>query len=192
MRHSEFQKRARFLRESSQSSDIEKTLNVAAKVLGTFDIPHLVCGGYAVQEHGYARFTSDVDIIVPDVQQARERLALNGFRENPGSKMTVTNRVTKVEIDLLPGGGRVGPGPIALPTPTQVSKTPRIIDLPRLLTIKLSSYMGSPVHRAKDFGDVVELIKANDPPRDLAVDSRVRELYQKTWDQLHEQQLDVE
>ncbi len=27
----------------------------------------LVVGGYAVQEHGYARFTADVDTVVPNV-----------------------------------------------------------------------------------------------------------------------------
>ena len=43
-------------------------------MLALFHIPHYVCGGFAVQEHGYPRFTVDVDIIVPDVQLAREKL----------------------------------------------------------------------------------------------------------------------
>src|SRR5947207_11325256 len=111
----QFREQAVFLRESSGSTNIEKTLLKALKVLALFDIPHYVCGGFAVQEHGYARFTVDVDIIVPDVELAREKLAMNGFRENPGSRMTVTDRVTKVEVDLLPGGGKVDPGPLTLP-----------------------------------------------------------------------------
>lgn len=49
------------------------------KVLALFQIPHYVCGGFAVQELGYPRFTADVDIIVPDVEIAREKLCLNGF-----------------------------------------------------------------------------------------------------------------
>jgi hypothetical protein len=52
-------------------------------------------GGFAVQEHGYPRFTVDVNIIVPDVELAREKLSMNGFRANPGSTMTVTDRETK-------------------------------------------------------------------------------------------------
>jgi hypothetical protein len=82
---------AEFLRESS-GSNIEKTLLKAVKVLALFQIPHYVCGGFAVQEHGYPRLTVDVDIIVPDVEFAREKLCMNGF-----------NSETKVGIDLLPG-----------------------------------------------------------------------------------------
>jgi hypothetical protein len=63
----QFHERAEFLRESSGSTNIEKTLLKVVKVFKLFDIPHYVCGGFAVQEHGYPRFTVDVDIIVPDV-----------------------------------------------------------------------------------------------------------------------------
>ena len=119
------------------------------KVLKLFNIPHSVCGGFAVQEHGYPRFTVDVDIIVPDVPFAREKLAMNGFKANPGSNMTVTDRESKVEIDLLPGGGKVGPGPLSFPMPTKISEKPQIIALHDLISIKLSSYAGSPIYQLK-------------------------------------------
>jgi hypothetical protein len=61
------------LRESSGSTDIQRTLLKALKVLKLFNIPHYVCGGYAVQER-YARFTVGVGIIVPDVGWAFEKL----------------------------------------------------------------------------------------------------------------------
>jgi hypothetical protein len=64
-----------------------------------------------VEEYGYPRLTVDMDIIVPDVQLAREKLCMNGFKENPRSTMTVTDRETKVQVDLLPAGGKVDPGP---------------------------------------------------------------------------------
>src|SRR5437763_11828895 len=121
----QFHEQADFLRESSGSTHIETTLTKAVRVLALFDIPHFVCGGFAVHEHGYPRFTGDVDIIVPDVQLAREKLCLNGFKENPGSKMTVTDRQTKVEVDLLPAGGKLDPGPLTFPVPTQVSSEPQ-------------------------------------------------------------------
>jgi hypothetical protein len=95
-----FHEKAEFLRESSGSTNIEKTLFKASKVFKLFDIPHYVCGGFAVQELGYPRFTVDVDIIVPDVAVAMEKLSMNGFRTNPGPRMTVTDRDTKVEVDL--------------------------------------------------------------------------------------------
>src|SRR5215831_3593340 len=81
-----FQSQAAFLRESSGSTNIEKTLLNAVKVLSLFGIPHYVCGGFAVQEHGYPRFTVDVDIIAPDVQLVRQKLCVDGFEEKPGPK----------------------------------------------------------------------------------------------------------
>ena len=109
----------------------------ALKVLNLFRIRHYVCGGFAVQEHGYPRFTVDVNIIVPDVQLAREKLSMNGFKANTGSKMTVTDRETKVEIDVLPGGGKLDPGPVGVPMPRKVSDKPQILALRDLIAVKL-------------------------------------------------------
>lgn len=173
------------MRESSGSTNIEKTLRKALKVLKLFNIPHYVCGGFAVQEHGYPRFTVDADIIVPDVDFAREKLAMNGFKENAGSKMTVTDRETKVEVDLLPGGEKVDPGPLTLPMPTHISDEPQILTLDRLISAKLSTYIGRGIDRAQDYADVVKLIQANHLPRDYAVDPRVGASYQSIWDELH-------
>src|SRR5579884_1502261 len=125
----QFHERAEFLREATGSTDIEKTLLKALQVFRLFGIPHLVCGGFAVQEHGYPRFTVDVDIIVPDVEFAIEKLSMNGFKRNTGSSMTVTDRDTKVEIDLLPGGKKVDPGPLTFPMPTLISDRPQILTL---------------------------------------------------------------
>ncbi len=182
----QFHEQAEFLRESSGSTNIEKTLIKAVKVLALFHIPHYVCGGFAVQEHGYPRFTVDVDIIVPDVQLARDKLCMNGFKENPGSKMTVMEGETKVEVDLLPGGGKLDdPGPLTFPMPTHVSSEPQILTLQSLISSKLSTYIGRGIDRVQDHADVVELIKVNHLARDYDVDVKVRELYQKLWDELN-------
>ncbi len=170
----QFHEQAEFLRESS-GSNIEKTLIKAVKVLALFDIPHYVCGGFAVQEHGYPRFTVDVDIIVPDVEFAREKLRMNGFKEKP------------VEIDLLPGGGKVDPGPLTLPVPSQVSDQPQVLALPSLVSSKLSTYIGRGIQRIQDYADVAKLVEANHLPRDYGVDPKVRDLYHNIWDELHGQ-----
>jgi hypothetical protein len=185
----QFREQAEFLRESSGSTNIEKTLLKALKVLKLFNIPHYVCDGFAVQEHGYPRFTEDVDIIVPDVRAAREKLSMNGFKSNPGSRVTLTDRETKVEIDVLPGGGKVGPGPVHFPMPTTVSDKPQILPLHELISLKLSSYMGSPIDRAQDYADAIKLIQVNHPPREFGVDPNVRDLYRTVWDQIHQQRL---
>lgn len=181
----QFHEQAEFLRESSGSTNIERTLLKALKVFRLFNIPHNVCGGFAVQEHGYPRFTVDVDIIVPDVEFAIEKLSLNGFKANPGYRMTVTDRETKVEVDLLPGGKKVDPGPLLLPMPHVVSEEPQILTLDRLISAKLSTYIGRGVERAQDYADVVKLIQANHLPRDYGVDPKIRDEYHKLWDGLY-------
>ena len=167
-------------------SEIEHTMHKVVATLYQGGIPSLVVGGYAVQEHGYPRFTHDVDLVVPNVAEAKDYLSIRGFKPNPGSNMTLTDRETKVEVDLLPAGGHVGPGPLALPQSGPLSATPNIVDLSTLIAIKLSSYMGSRFDRMKDASDVIELIKANGLPRNFPQTSAVRETYQTLWDGLHE------
>ena len=114
---------------------------------------------------------------------------MNGFKANPGPKMTVTDRETKVEIDMLPGGGKVGPGPVIFPMPTKVSDKPQILALHDLISLKLSSYVGSPIDRAQDYADAIKLIQVNHPSRELNVDASVRDLYHTLWDQIYQQRL---
>jgi hypothetical protein len=173
----QFHEEAEFLRESSGSTNIEKTLLKALKVFKLFNIPHYVCGGFAVQEHGYPRFTVDVDIIVPDVEFAIEKLSLIEFRANPGSKMTVADRDTKVEVDLHTGR-----------MPTCVSEQPQILPLEKLISAKLSTYMGRGIERSQDYADAVKLAQVNKLSRDFGVDREVREEYHKIWDGLNRSQ----
>jgi len=178
--------RARLLRKVSASTDLSRTIRKAVRVLAEANIPSLVVGGYAVHENGYARFTSDVDIVVPNVAEARGVLSINGFRENPGSSMTVTDRISKV--DLLPGGGSVRPGPLKLPMPATVSLSPTIADLRTLIEIKLSSYLGSPGSRLKDLADVQELIKSNAMPQDFELAPAVQAKYDELWNGLKQEE----
>ena len=67
---------------------------------------------------------------------------VNGFKKNPGSKMSVTDREPKVEIDLWPGG------PVAFPVPAVVSDQPQIIRLDGLISSTLSTFLGCGIERA--------------------------------------------
>ena len=101
--------------------------------------------------------------------------------------MTVTDRETKVEIDLLPGGSKVDTGPLTLPVPTHVSDKPQILSLESLISSKLSTYMGRGIDRAQDYADVVKLMQANRLPRDYGIEPEVRDLYYQIWDELNAQ-----
>lgn len=177
--------KSHFLRKASGSTDLERTQYKVTQTLATGKIPSLVVGGFAVQEHGYARFTEDIDILVPDVSAAIEWLSIRGFKLNPGSSMTMTDRETKVEVDILPAGGRVGPGPLSLPDPSQLVLGTAVAPLRQLLEMKLSAYIGNGIQRIQDLADVTKLILINHLPKDFPMASEVQELYQSTWDQLH-------
>ena len=176
------------LRENTGTSGLEETARAAAETLAHWDIPHLIVGGLAVQEHGYERMTIDVDIVVPDVLDALELLTadLSGpFVRVPGSESRLKDRRNGALLDLLPAGRVLKRGcKVPFPEPAAVSEIPQIISLENLISLKLDSWSQSPLRRHKDKTDVIELITRRKLPRDLAVAAAVRELYLETWDAL--------
>jgi hypothetical protein len=179
---------AYILRENTGTSGIIETARTAVSVLAHNDIPHLIVGGLAVQEHGYPRVTIDVDIVVPDVLEAVEFLTadLSGpFFKVYGIDNRVEDRRNGVEIDLLPAGHVIKQGcKIPFPEAKAVTETLQIISLEDLISLKLDSWVNTPNGRLKDKSDVIELIKYRKLPRDLAVNPAVRALYLETWDAL--------
>ncbi len=179
---------AYILRENTGTSGIVETARTAAAVLAEHDIPHLVVGGLAVQEHGYPRVTIDVDIVVPDVLEAVEFLtaSLTGpFYRVHGVDDRVEDRRNGVMIDLLPAGRVLRRGcKVPFPQPGKITEQIQIVTLEELIALKLDSWAGSPARRLKDKADVNELILRRKLPRDLAVNPVVRPFYLETWDAL--------
>ncbi len=185
----EHRAKAKLLRRVSATTGLTKALRRATRALSELGIPSLVVGGYAVQEHGYARYTADVDLIVSDLDRARDCLSIAGFVESVGPGMSLRDPATNVEIHLLPGGGSVSPGPLMLPMPARVAREPTIVDLNDLIAIKLSSYLSLPVTRMHDFADVVRLVQANHLTRDFQLPSLVRQTYTDMWDGLEAERI---
>jgi hypothetical protein len=176
------------LRENTDEHRLVKVARKVAEVLAHWDIPHLIVGGLAVQEHGYPRFTIDVDVVVPDVLGAVEFLTADvagPFRRVPGVADRLVEVSSEAKIDLLPGGQVLRTGcQVPFPEPTEVSAEPRIVSLPDLVSLKLDSCRVSPLLRAKDKADVVELILARNLPRDFFVAAVIRDSYEEVWDEL--------
>ncbi len=176
------------LRENTGTSGVVQTARRAVAALAAHDIPHLIVGGIAVQEHGYPRVTIEVDIVVPDVLEAVELLTadLSGpFARVKGREDRVQDRSNGVDVDLLPAGKVLKRGcKVAFPQPTDASDQLQIIKLESLLSLKLDSSAHSPLRRLRDKTDVVELILRRKLPRDLPVAPAVRTLYLETWDAL--------
>lgn len=98
---------AYILQENTGTSGIVETARTAVAVLADRDVPHLIVGGLAVQEHGYPRTTIDVDIVVPDVLEAVEFLTASvtgPFYRVPKFQDRVEDHRNGVKIDLLPPG----------------------------------------------------------------------------------------
>ena len=179
---------ALLLRENTGTSGLVQTAQTVAALLADHDIPHLIVGGQAVQEHGYPRVTIDVDIVVPDVLEAFGWLTadLSGpFVQVSGYHDRVLDSRTGVKIDLLPAGKVLRHGcQVPFPEPTTVSEQPQLIGLAELISLKLDSWTVSPLRRAQDKADVVQLITRRNLPRDLAVNAAVRAKYLEIWDGL--------
>jgi hypothetical protein len=176
------------LRENTGTSGVVQTAQAAVAALAAHDIPHLIVGGVAVQEHGYPRVTIDVDIVVPDVLEAVEFLTadLSGpFTRVKGCEDRVEDRRNGVAVDLLPAGKVLKRGcKVPFPQPVSATEKLQIITLEDLLSLKLDSAAHSPLRRLRDKTDVVELILRRKLPRDLPVAAAVRPLYRETWDAL--------
>jgi hypothetical protein len=179
---------AYILREATGTSGLVGSARDAVAVLAEHDIPHLIVGGLAVQEHGYPRLTIDVDIVVPDVLEAVEFLTASvtgPFYRVKGVQDRVEDRRNGVKIDLLPAGRVLKRGcKIPFPEPAKVAEKIQFVSLEDLISLKLDSWSGSPVRRHKDKTDVIELIKYRNLPRNLAINPAVRALYTETWDAL--------
>jgi len=167
------------------NSEISKTSSRVSNVLGKFNIPHVIVGGVAVQHYGYFRTTIDLDVVVNDIDEARDKLSMNGFREAPGTKTIVYDRKNTVPVDLLPGGKSVDPrAEVMLPIPTKVNNTPDYIDLNSLISLKLDTYKHNP-KRLRDAADVAELILNNNLPLNYPVDYHVKFDYHELWNKIN-------
>ena len=173
------------------ASDVFATLRGIADRLTKLGVDYAVVGGMAVFRHGLPRFTEDVDVLVtPDghreiMANLRGRGYLPPFEKSKNLRDTATNvRVEFLLSGRYPGDGK--PGPIAFPDPAAVSEEfdgVRYATLPALLELKIAAAMSAP-DRPKDFGDVAELIRRRDLPRDLSdrLHPHVRPDYLRLWD----------
>lgn len=142
---------------------VHQTMRRTARRLERAGIPYAIIGGMALNAHHYQRTTADVDFLLTKEGFAEflKRYVGKNYDRVPGRGRRVVDRVSKVTIDILltglyPGMGK--PGPIAFPDPAAVSEVidkHSVVNLPTLIVLKLAA------GRYKDFGDVVELIRAN-------------------------------
>ena len=108
------------------TSEVHIALEKITQRLSELGIDYVVVGGMAMFQHGYRRFTENVDLLVTreGLKEIHQKLEGLGYRRPfQGSKnLRDTEHGVKIEFLLtgeFPGDGR--PKPVAFPTPASVA-----------------------------------------------------------------------
>lgn len=171
-------------------SPVHRALQKLSETLDDLQIPYAIAGAMALGQYGFVRATTDVDVLLTrdGLAALKARVLGLGYVEKfPGSK-GLRDTENGVTVDVLlagefPGDGK--PKPVAFPDPAVVGVAAggaRFLPLGNLIEMKLASGMTAP-HRAKDLGDVVELIRTAKLPRELGDELHpyVRAKYDELW-----------
>ena len=154
----------KFFRGEGMINDALKRL---AADLDRNDIEYVVIGAVALNQHGYRRFTEDIDLLLSKkgLEDFRARLVGLGYRpafEGAKKKFRTTDENIPVEIITsgeFPGDGL--PKPVEFPDPAAfavVIDGVKTVTLEKLIELKLTSGMTAG-DRLKDLADVQELTK---------------------------------
>jgi hypothetical protein len=158
-----------------KQGSVHEALRKITARLDELGIPYAIAGGMALFEHGYRRFTEDIDILVTqrDLKTIHEKLEGRGYLPPFPRAKNLRDTELGVRIEFLiagqfPGDGK--PKPVAFPDPSKVAESRegiRCLNLPTLIELKLASGMTDP-GRQKDLADAIELIKILELPEDFA------------------------
>ena len=146
---------------------LNETLRRVTKDLENHQIDYSVIGAVALNQHGYRRFTEDIDLLMTKegLEKFRDELIGKGYRPAfKGATKIFRTTQENVTVEVItsgefPGDGK--PKPVVFPNPskyqTEIDGVKTLI-LEKLIELKLASGMTAP-HRLKDLADVQELIK---------------------------------
>ncbi len=172
------------------NSAVYRTLYRLTERLDEAKIPYALVGALAMNEHGYERATTDVDLVMTreGLEQFREQFVGRGYRlAFQGARKTFRDTDTQVKIEIIatgdyPGDGK--PKPISFPDPKDaiVINRVRVVPLEKLIELKLASGMTAP-HRLRDLSDTQDMIRTLALPLNLKdkLDASVREEYERLW-----------
>lgn len=177
-------------RHFEKQSEVHHALRRICQRLNGLGIPYAVCGGMALFQHGFRRFTEDVDLLVTREDLVRIHQTLNERGYEPafvGSKH-LRDADSGVRIEFLVSGqlpGDQNPKPVAFPHPSAASiefNDIRYLRLSDLIELKLASGM-SAADRMRDLADVQCTISTLGLPLELSAELNpyVRPKYEELW-----------
>jgi hypothetical protein len=174
-----------------EKSAVQDALGRIARRLDNLGIPYAIAGGMALFQHGFRRFTEDVDILVSRDGLKAIHAHLEGLGYVPpftgSKKLRDTEYGVRIEFLIageFPGDGK--PKAVAFPEP-ELARVMidgiHYLSLPKLVELKLASGMTGGIQRMKDLTDVVELIKTLSLSVEFAdqLNPYVRDKYLELW-----------
>jgi hypothetical protein len=154
-------------RDMNHLEDLAKALAALHARMEQEGIAFAVVGALALRQHGYARFTEDIDIVVtPEgLASIHERLVGRGLVPRAsGLRKKLRDTVNKVNIDVIAAGEHAGSAesPVTYPTPDTSDFDAgaggvRYATLDALIRFKIASGVWG--KRLRDLADVQELIR---------------------------------
>ena len=169
---------------------VQQAMRRIAKRLDELGVPYAIVGGMALFQHGFRRFTEDVDILVTkeSIPIIHEKLEGRGYLSPFSGSKNLRDTELGVKIEFLITGGFPGDGkpkPVSFPDPADVAvelEGRKYIPLTTLIELKLASGMTN-THRLKDLADVQEVIKTLSLPIEFAdqLNPYVREKFRELW-----------
>ncbi len=174
---------------------VNDTLRQLATDLEKRGIDYSIIGATALNQHGYRRYTEDIDVLLSSegLRQFHAELVGRGYRPaftGANKKFRATDGNVPIEVittDEYPGDGL--PKSVRFPDPATeyvVIDGVRTVPLSRLVELKLASGMTGR-GRLKDLADVQELIRILKLPAAFAeqLDASVRAKFIELYNDLH-------
>lgn len=131
------------------------------------EIDYAVIGAVALNQHGYRRFTEDIDLLLTKegLEKFRETLVGLGYRPAfAGAEKKFRTTEENIPVEIITAGEFPGDGlpkPVQFPHPNEFSieiDGVKTVSLEKLIELKLTSGITA-ADRLKDLADVQELIK---------------------------------
>lgn len=170
---------------------INDALKRIAADLERNDIEYTVIGAVALNQHGYRRFTEEIDLLLSKqgLEDFREKLVGLGYRPAfKGAKKKFRTTDENIPVEIITSGEFPGDGmpkPVKFPDPAEfavIIDGVKTVSLDKLIELKLASGMTAG-DRLKDLADVQELIKLKG--LDEAFAERLNEFVRGKFIELH-------
>ncbi|MDQ3684608.1 MAG: hypothetical protein M3430_03290 [Acidobacteriota bacterium] len=155
---------------------LNNTLRRVASDMERLGINYNVIGAVALNQHGYRRFTEDIDLLLTEEGLRDFQDKLIGAGDRPafeGAKKRFRTAPENMTVEIITTGEYPGDGlpkPVVFPAPEDhyvVIDGIKTISLEKLVELKLASGLSAP-ERLKDLADVQELIKVKAMEADFA------------------------